>query len=41
LELAEERLLPWHASQRGKPTAEPAPSVQSDKPLQMFAGAKR
>lgn len=41
LELAEERLLPWHASQRGKPAVEPAASSHAEKPLGLFAEAKR
>ncbi len=41
LELAEERMMPWHASQRGKPAAESTPSTQPDKQLRLLADAKR
>jgi len=41
LEIAEERMLPWHASQRGKPAAEPTPAAQPDKQLRVLAEAKR
>lgn len=41
LELAEERLLPWHASQRGKPAADPLSVAETGDPLAMFVGAKR
>ena len=41
LEIAEERMLPWHASQRGKPAAEPQTTSTSKAPLGMLAEVKR
>jgi len=41
LELAEERMLPWHASQRGKPGVEPTPATQPDNKLRLLAEAER
>lgn len=41
LEIVEEHLLPWHASQRGKPNAESPSAAQQDKQMPMLAEVKR